>query len=392
MDENEASVVKTGEKKPPKQKKSHPIGRGMLALAVTLLLVAVAGLIFLFRDRLSGENLRALLREETPSAASDERFVYESGAGQVFAAAGNGLAMASSASIELMDGSGTTVFKQVVSYDTPAVFACEKAALFCDLGGETGVLAFSDAAREAVRLSPGGEILTASMNSSGWFTLTTAAAGYKGLVGVYNDEGALRYQWWSGAGYVLKAAVSPDNRMLAVLCAETGGGKLHLFRLDSEIEQAAAEIPGELPFDLAFFGADRVCLVGEKGLRFFDTDGAEKGSYDLGAYYLLDYDLGSQSFAVMFVSPYRTGGGGLIETVDRDGTLLGFAETAQNVTSLSASGRQVLAMTAGSLTLYGHDMEVQSETQGFMTAKRALLRPNGDALLLSAYSAAQLRF
>ena len=85
----------------------------------------------------------------------------------MFAAAGDGLAVASSSSLQLLNGSGELVFKQVVSYDTPAVFASASGALFCELGGQHAVFANPDG--ESVAIQNGGEILTAGMNENGWF-------------------------------------------------------------------------------------------------------------------------------------------------------------------------------------------------------------------------------
>lgn len=387
MDEKETAVAEAAEEKNPKKKKRSRVP----ALILLLVLAALAVLAFVFRDHLTAEGLRRVFRGTESPAAQGEDFTYELGTGQVFARAGNGLAVAASSSIELMDGGGKTVFKQVVSYDTPAVFAWERGALFCDLGGTSCTLAYLDTETAPLALSPSGEILTASVNADGWSAVTTAAAGYKGLVSVYDSVGKLRYEWWSGTGYVLKAAVSPDDRLLAVLTAETGGGKLHIFRLDSETERAAAEFPGALPFDAAFMSNDRICVVGEDALIFLGTDGTETGRHDFGGAYLLDYDLDGQGFAAVCLSPYRTGSGGRVETVDRSGKLLGSAETDRNVTGLSACGRQLLAMTSGGLTLYGQDMTEQARRDGLVTAKKAILRPDGDVLLMNAYSAERIR-
>jgi hypothetical protein len=49
-------------------------------------------------------------------------------------------------------------------------------------------------------------------------------------------------------------------------------------------------------------------------------------------------------------------------------------------------------MTGGSLALYSQDMVRQSANDTLMTAKRAILRPSGDILLLHAYSAERFSF
>ena len=376
------SEKETAAEKKPKKKR-----RGA-ALFAALLLIALLALAFVFRDKLTAEGLRGMFAADESAAAESEAFTYEIGSGQVFAPAGSGLAVASSSAVQLLDAAGQTVFKQVVSYDTPAVFASGSGALFCDLGRTGCVLAGMDG--ESRTLSPAGALITASMNENGWFTLTTEAAGYRGLVTVYDADGEARYQWWSGSGYILKAAVSPDGRLLAVLCAETDGGRLHLFRMDSETELAAAEFPDELPFDLCFMGSDALCAVSEDALSFLSADGTVKNRFALGDYRLLDYELGSQSFAAIYVGAYRAGGGGLIETLDRDGRLLGYAETERDVTGLSACGKQLLAMTSGGLTVYDQDLSVSCRREALMTAKKAILRPGGDILLLSSYAAEKL--
>ena len=64
----------------------------------------------------------------------------------------------------------------------------------------------------------------------------------------------------------------------------------------------------------------------------------------------------------------------------------------RDVLSLSAEGKQLLVMTAGSLALYDQGLVRQYANETLMTAKRAILRPAGDILLLHAYSAERFRF
>ena len=365
--------------------------RGIVAIAVTIALVVAASLVFFFRDRLSRESLRSTFRRNQTSTVQSDAFTYEIGTGQVCTtAAGSGLAVASSSAVELLNDAGENVFKQMVSYGTPAVFGWSGGALFCDLGGTGCVLA--DLRGGSTVIPVAGEILAASMNGNGWFTVVTEAMGYKGLVSVYDSAGVEHFEWWSGSGYVLKAAVGPDNRTLAVLCAEAGGGKLHVFQLDSEEEQATAVFDNELPFDLAFLSAERLCVVSQDAVSFLAADATVKSRWEPGENYLLDYDLFGQDFVAFYLSPYRGGGGGVLVTLDRDGKVLGRAETARDVTGLSASGRQLLAVNAAGLTVYGQDLSVLYEEERLMTAKKSILRPDGAILMLSAYAAEKLTY
>ena len=361
------------------------------ATVFTIILVILAVLVFVFRGRLTGENLRDMFGIQFGSPITmREDFTYDVGAGQTFAAAGNGLAVATTSSLHMMNAAGGTSFKQVVSYGEPAVFAKEGKALFCDLGGTGCVTARLDGTTAA--LTAKGTIQSADMNENGWIALTTDATGYKGLVSVYDDDGAERYEYWSGAGYVLKAAVSPDNRSLAVLCAESGGGKLHVFRLDSGTEYASCTFENALPFDFCFMGSDRLCLVGTDALRFVTIEGEEVGAFDLGDYYLVDYDLNGQGFVSLYVSGYRAGGGGLLETVDRDGRLLAYTELSRDALALSANGKRLLVMTGSGLTVYDQNLKEQYHSEALMTAKDAILRADGAILLLGSYAAQKISY
>ena len=93
-----------------------------------------------------------------------------------------------------------------------------------------------------------------------------------------------------------------------------------------------------------------------------------------------------------FVSDYRSGAGGTLLTFGSDGRVLGSAALDRDVISLSAAGKQLLVMTGGSLALYNQELTLQSANETLMTAKRALLRPSGDILLLHAYSAERFSF
>ena len=374
----------------PEQKRRGRTLRRILAGLLTLLLVAAAVLAFVYRDRLTGENLRRLFGREASELAAREAFTYETGAEQIFAAAGNGLAVASSSSAQLLSAEGETVFKQVLSFENPAVFASEKGALFCDLGGTGCIFAGFDG--EALTPEHTGAVQTAGMNENGWFYLVTTEAGYKGLVSVYNSACEKQYEWWSGSGYVLRADIAPDNRSLAVLCADRDGAKLHFFSLNSETERGSAAVADTLLIDLCWLGGDTVCAVGETGVWFWNGDGAEKGTYPLEGRYLLDYEFGRSGYIAIFVSDYRSGAGGTLLTLDGRGQELGAAALERDVISLSAVGKQLLVMTGGSLALYSQDLVRQSANETLMTAKRAILRPAGDILLLHAYSAEQFKF
>ena len=376
----------------PRKWRSRKANR-ILTAVLTALLIVLALIVFAFRDALTEEGLRKSLKKN--GAASDrEAFTYETGAEQVFAAAGDGLAVASSSSVQLLDAKGQTVFKQVVSFETPAVFACGDRALFCDLGGTGCIVAGTDGESKSLGVPAGDSdrrLLSASMNESGWIALVTAEPGYKALVSVYNADCEKQYEWWSGSAYVLRAAVSPDNRHMAVLCADKSGTLLRLFALNSEELQAELGFPNELFYDVSYLDSGALCVIGDPGVAYVSAEGKLKAQYRTEGSFLLDYALTSD-FVTLFVSDYRSGGGGTLLTLDGKGGVLGTAALERDVISLSARGKQLLVMTGDSLVLYDQALVRQYANDTLMTAKRAILRSDGDILLLSAYAAERFGF
>ena len=143
--------------------------------------------------------------------------------------------------------------------------------------------------------------------------------------------------------------------------------------------------------DLTYLSGDLLCVIGETGVCFVSPEGEIKNQYGIGDSYLLDYTFG-QGFLALFVSDYRGGGGGTLLTLDFKGAVLGTQTLERDVVSLSARGKQLLVMTGGGLVLYDQALVRQYANETLMTARRAILRPAGDILLLSAYSAERFSF
>lgn len=359
--------------------------RALLTIIVTVLLAVAALLCFLYRDYLSSDGLRRLLGREISLEDESEPFTYENGSSLCFAAAGDGFAVASTSGIQLLDSAGRTVVKEICSMGTPAVSACKSAALFFDIGGSGCTLAKFDGS--CLELDVGESVISASMNSSGYFVVISETSGSKGLVQVFDSVGQLLYQWYSGSGYALKAQLSPDNKRLAVLCAETSGSFIHILRLNSETELTKYSYPGQLLFDLNFMTSGEICAISDSALYFQDIDSDESAVYSFDNKYLGCYDLSGSGFVAVYLSDYTAGTAGSLISVDSSGSALGSAAISGNLISISANGKQLLACSSGNISLYSNTMELQKSEDTLITAKQALLRQKGDVLLLSSYSA-----
>lgn len=356
--------------------------RKLILLVLGALVVAAAVYVFLNRDAISAHFASA---GSGGTEAAAEPYTFESGSMQVSAAVGNGMALASTNSLQLLDASGWSVARQVYSMKTPALVTSNQLAAAFDVGGTEVCTASLNGGTAEV---PNTEtVITATMNQNGWLALCTEATGYKGRVTVYNDKQKAVYQWNSGEGYLLSARISPDNRYLAALCAAPDGSVVHMFSLSSEDEQANYTVAGNLLIDMDWLENDRLFLLSQKGCAVIDRGGEMKGSYDFGGLYLTDYSFGGDDYAVLMLGKYRTGGTGSLTAIGSDCKLIGQTEIDSELLSLSCGGKTVAALCQDGLKVFTQSLAAAGADTNTVGVKDVLVREKGDVVLVSSYSA-----
>lgn len=357
------------------------------AFAFTAILAASALLVFLYRDRLADVSLGEFIRRDTEIQISDA-FTYETGTEQVFARVGKGLAVMATNGFTLLDSAGNTVAKQLLSINQPAIAPSENKCAFYDVGGK--VLRIADMDGNIIVMDTESAIISVTMNASGYMAVVTEESGYKGKATAYGSDLEPIYEWSSGSGYVLKAEVSPDNREMAVLCATAEGGRTAIFSFGNKLEKASYSAPDEFLLDLHYLDNKKLFVISESRAVFLDPAGEPQWSYDFGEMYLTDYEFGGDGFVSVLLSRYRSGNAISILTLDGD-SVIGELQTQRDMLSMSAYGKQLLVLFSDALTLYSSDLEEQGEYTEIHGVRRAVLRAKNDALLLSAYSAENVK-
>lgn len=313
-------------------------------------------------------------------------YTFDSSAHQIFRVLDSRLAVASSSGIQLLDENGATVLHELFSLQNPGMAAGSDRVAVFDIGGTR--LTVADFEGDTADVAAAGTIVTATMNAGGYLTVVTDAAGYKGLVTVYDAQREPVYEWYSGTGYVLTAALSDDGKHLAVLCADETGSTVHLFTLGSEEETGSYAAPGELFADLYWISGGRVCAVSQTRLAFLNDRAELAAQYDYGGMYLYDYAKEGDGYATLVLSQYRSGSAASIVTVNANGVLQGQCTPAVDVESVSVAGKQVLVFGSGTLTLYNQQMEqLKAAQEDLLGVKRAVLLGRGTVLLVYGYSA-----
>lgn len=357
-----------------KRKKKSRTLWGILILALLIILGIMA---FLFRDELFDRPIPTAQDGVTPQ----EPYTYENGANQRFALSDGRLVISSSTGLQILDENGFPLERQVFSMKNPALSVSDKLCAFYDVGG-TALKVFSGG--ETRDMDTDESIISVSVNKNGYMAVAAEDKGYKGSVTVYDQSGSPTYKWYSGTGYVLDAAVSPDNSLLAVLCLESSGSVAHIFTIGDEEEDASVSLPQELAFRVSFAGDSRFCLLSETSLSFFSISGEqlEYNSFEGG--YLIDYLLTDDIRAVA-LSKYVSGSGATLMSYGDSGSLLGSAQLDFPPLCLSSLGSRLIALGSGEISLFSGDMSLIAETEVPAGYASAVLTSGSRALLLSSY-------
>lgn len=359
----------------------------LIAFLITVILFLAAAVIYFYQESLSTDGL---ILSAVTAAVPEEEYVFDAGSGQLFAAAGQGLAMANSTGFALMDSSGNAVISKLLQMDRPAIAACDGYAIFYDLGGTN--IAAADFQGGITELAVAGDILSVTVSSSGYAAVTTECTGYRALVTVYDAELDPVYEWYSSSAWVISASVSPDGQSLAVLSYTASGSEVRFFPLSDTHQSGAFSVSDKLLLDVHWFSSDRLCAYTTDQVLFFGADGRWTGTYSYADRYLTGFAGGGDGFITLAISPYRTGTTSVLVTLDSAGRELGTAELESEIVSLTASGTEVLALYADGAILFSDSLSEKGRIAGLPGFKYGLLRARGEALLIASNYAEVYKF
>ncbi len=193
----------------PRRPRSRVLIASLVLLAVAVALLALSIL----------ENRRALSFFQDKNA-----FQMGGGSSPAYAAAGNGLAAATTEEIRLFSSRGKCVASAPVSLAEPACAASPLLGAYYDVG-RPGLLAlYPDGAFR--QTDTPGPVYFADVNETGLVTVLLEKSGYKGSVMVYDTDLSPLFRWDAGSGYPVSARCAGDDR-LCVATVSDDGGALH---------------------------------------------------------------------------------------------------------------------------------------------------------------------
>lgn len=214
-------------KKKNKTKKKHRLLKALGSVLLLAFISVVAAILITNSGKLSIDGLTRLFdgaRNKTGATA----FSFDSGVGSVFTDIEGGLAVCSSGGLQVYDVNAEKMFSQAFEMLNPTICSNGSVSAAYDLGGK--LLKVFDLYSVTKSISTEGKIISASINENGWLALCMQESGaYNSVVTIYNDHVEEIFKWFSAEGHILSAAISPDNKGLAVLTLTDEGSRIVFF-------------------------------------------------------------------------------------------------------------------------------------------------------------------
>ena len=368
------------------------VRRAAKLLAVLILVFAVV-LVAAYQDLSSFDSVRRLFsynKVTQDEQGKAELYSFDNDRTNVYAMLGERLIVASTTNVAVLANDGTRVYSESVRMTHPAVAVGGQTVLVYDIGGQTALLLGEKGLlRDCGKLCDAG-ILSASLNSSDYLTLTTEKSGYQSVVSVYDPTGNALFTFNSSDRYVMDACVLRDCKHLAVVTLGEADGAfastLKLYALLSETPESVNVLNGSLVLSLGNLGG-RLVTIADDRLTVFGADGSLSGSYRYDYPYLRAQSTGGTDYTALLLSRYRSGSTLKLVTVSADGEKIGEADIGKEVLCISAAGKYLAALYSASLTIYTSDLSEYATLSNTEYAKSVIMREDGTALLLGTSSA-----
>lgn len=388
---------KTAKKKKVKKAEKEKSSLLKKILSVLLILAVLTAVAYIVIDALveDGRTVVQVVKDAVDSQKDSEtvssaKFSFDAYSDNIFEELNGGIVIVSASAYQVFDNTGEIVGRGTKAFSNPAADSGSGGAVLWSQGGKDVLVVSLNGATKAIDSE--NSVISASINDSGFVAVAAEQSGYKGIVTVYDPQGEVVYKWFSGSGYLIDASVNNSNTGMAALTISDSGSRFVAYSFGSEEEQGAYTDSENVYFDMGYIAENRICAVSDSKAVFVSGKCEYNTEYSFEGWYLRDYSLEGNGYAVFVLGKYRNGGEIKIVTVDTNGAVKGSVEASEDVNSINVRGRYIAVSYADSVALYDSSMEELGRVDNAAGIEKALAGTGGKLIAVSANGAVEYDF
>ncbi|MDR0446950.1 MAG: DUF5711 family protein [Oscillospiraceae bacterium] len=360
------------------------VHKGARAVFLVLLFLAAAASMFVIR-LVGGElSLSGFTRTLNIFAGQGGNavFVFEDGFDEVFADLGGAVVSAGKSGVAVYAKTGEELSRESFAMANPAIISGGALAIAYDAGGRGVRIADRSGIVASMTLDSG--VVSCAAGRGGIFAVTTRASGeYKGRVEFFAMRSGVPekiYDWYSGEGPVLGAAISRSGKRFAALTLTARGGRIVLLERGSTTPTGEYVYENGAIFEMAFTASGALLARAGDALISISESGAGEVIFAFNGHKPDGYATGDSFAALHLTGP----AGGELVTVDERGVVLGRIETSRGLIWLSAEGDRVAVLRSDGLDIYDRELRLAASYPEASGASNAFPRGGKSAVVTGA--------
>lgn len=275
-------------------------------LSLLSLVVAVLWTVTVYRDYITYDNLRYLLRDLDEAIRSDGGGVvstirYDADGNRSFALYRGNLAVAGESKVTIYKASGRQLLSRTFVGSQPVLLGSDKYLLAYDFGGYQ--FAVFNALAELHRKTLDYPISGAVVADNGAFAILTQTLEHRSAVFLYNSKFELVGKYLKDK-YVIDLQLKKDGSELLLVSFFAEGGdyvtEIAGYTPKDTAEKFKIECRGAFPLKAGYFADGGFCVVDDGAIRFFDGAGQAVSAYDYSFLSFFSVEIGERGVAAVF--------------------------------------------------------------------------------------------
>ncbi len=373
------------------EKVSERFGTVQILLYLSLFVFVVAS-VLLNTHLITYQNFYLFFKDlnasiELPIGDGEDVLSYQTGDNMGFTLYRGGLAVTSENSVTLFSATGRQTLSQTVSFRNPVSVGKGKYLLVYEQGGYQ--YALFNSYSQIFEGESEYPIHDAAVSDAGMYALVTSSGSHTSAVTLYSDRFSMinRYQ---KNGYVTDVAIDPGGKSIALLTVVPKNGfmesEILICRPGKDEAEASATID-VLGWSLAFTDNDRLALLAEDRLTFFNTRGDLLHTHSFENKSVLYADLGEGGVALCLGDAPNQQKKSLF-LFDKNGKVLYNEVTQEAVFAISRCEGALYWLTEDAVCRWDQKNK-QVQRKAVSTADKHLLAVNREEILLCSSQKAE---
>ena len=365
--------------------------RGKLSVIAGILTLAVAVVIVYIFVKGGGKLDLSVLEDIHigDGAQPSNLFALDADRSEVIAVLDDGFCTAGKLGVTLLDKAGVELHRDTVPMKKAAVKSAGEYAVVYDIGGRT-ILVYDTSGMET-RITASGEIVDASINEEGWFTVCAQeGGGFKGTCSVYNKEGEKVFYFDSSTGYLISAELTKNSKSVYIMTLTPEGSRILFYNLSSDEEQWSRSLPNEVVFEMKLTQKNGVLAISDKAVTALSHAGEQEKILDFEGRYVGGYSVGNNRTIAVMLLDYAVGTKGRLVTLADDGKILGTIDVDRRLKDILSAGRYIYVLWAGGFEIYDTKLtEVLQEGES-ASAEAFITRDGKETYLIDGNEAVRI--